>query len=435
MFIMALFSLAVLIAPSLISASYNQRMTLDVDGMPFNFQDFPEDFNAGNSIMHWGNDIIDQDVLNVEHPEIDGSGVYVAILDTGLKSNWRDYFPEERIVEEWGRSFIDQGVMQAVTSGFYKSNIVESNDFLGEHPHGTHVTSTVIGFGMGGAYIQGVAPNANIIPVKVLDYYPGIGATFGTSEAVAAGIDYITDLALANPDSRFVISMSLGSLSPIDPVEEAAVDRAISAGVIVVASAGNSGTDGMGSPGSYAPVISVGASGLASYTPQYGYSGEWMRSSWWVRDVPEDNVAVSYVAGFSSRERNDLWAQELDIVAPGSWIVGPYPVGPGQAHTPWWAEGSGVYGTYYYVGGTSMAAPHVSGVVALMLQANPTLMQAEVEQLLRSSADVLPFSGSQVVYNPRTGSFYSATWGTDGLNAVGYGLLQADAAVQAALDA
>ena len=437
----------ILLVIGIVPIAYSQvgyvANTSDVQGKPLNFQDFPEAFDQYTALMAWDLDIIDIDKLQEVHPEITGEGVYVAVLDTGLVKNWRDYFPEERIKTEWGRSFIDVGVMRAVKTGEYKPIIVESRDFTGDDPHGTHVTSTIIGYCIRGVYIQGVAPHATIIPVKVLETYEGLKATFGTFLAVAAGINYVTDLALAHPESRFVISMSLGALVPIDasPELREAIDRAIAAGVVVVAAAGNAGTDGMAAPGSYAPVISVGASGWASYTEKYGYNGEWyvdgeLTGGWWLQDVPEDNVYVSYITDFSGRENPSLgWAQELDVVAPGSWIVGPYPVGPGQSHLPWWSKGKGygVGGQYYFVGGTSMATPHVSGVVALILQANPNLTPAEVEAIIRDAADPLPFKGKAKVFNIFTHEFELITWGYDGLNAVGYGLLQADTAVELAM--
>lgn len=426
--------------PAFSFSGYTVNTTSNYQGIPLNFQDFPESFDQYTSLMAWDLDIIDIDQFTYEYPEINGEGVYVAVLDTGLVANWRDYFPEERIKTEWGRGFVDKGVMSAIKSGKYTPNVLESRNFLGVHPHGTHVTSTIIGYSFSGTPVLGVAPMATIIPVKVLETYQGIGDNFGTSYAVAAGIDYITDLAIANPGSRFIISMSLGSLSPIDDVEKAAVDRAIENGVVVVAAAGNYGTDGMDSPGSYAPVISVGASGWASFTSNYGYNGEWLitypdgvyvSNSWWWQDVPEDNTNVTYVGDFSGRENPLLgWDQELDILAPGTWVVGPYPQGNGMSHLPWWANGNGpAGGTYYFVGGTSMATPHVSGVVALMLQLNPTLTPGEVEAILKDTADPIPFAGGQFVYDPNIGMQW-ITWGFDGLDAVGSGLLQADAVVQ-----
>ena len=437
-----------LVIPTNTGVYMESRTTLDYQGFPVNFQDFPDAFTSDNSIVAW-----DDDMIDVEKVSFTGDSVYVAVLDTGLKRNWRDYFPEENIVTEWGRSFIDEGIMKGVKTGNFVSHVVESRDFTGEHPHGTFVISNIIGFSMNGTYIAGIAPNAKIIPVKVLEVYNGLHDVYATDEAIAAGIYYVADLAKSHPDSRFVISMSIGDPVPISEVQKNAIDYAISQNVIVVAAAGNEGVNGMLSPASYAPVISVGLSGWASYTEKYGWTGEWVQeidgdiyfdSSFWVRDVPEDNAYLTYISDFSSRERSDLWPQELDIIAPGSFVLGPFPFAPGQSHLPWWSngKGNGVAEQYWFLSGTSLACPHVSAVAALMLQANPSLTQAEVESLLRSSADPLPFSGSQKVLqidpntgsiDPNTGSINYVTWGFDGYNAVGYGLLQADSAVEAAL--
>ncbi|NHJ06062.1 MAG: hypothetical protein EAX90_14635 [Candidatus Heimdallarchaeota archaeon] len=432
--------LLIAIFPTFAAISFTSYSVNSVNGLngPINFQDFP-DYYDSSSRMAWDLDIIDKDKVLESHPEVTGEGVYVAVLDTGLVANWKDYFPEERIKTEWGRGFVDRGVMSAIRTDEnaaeekYIPHVVETVNFIADHPHGTHVTSTIIGYTINGIPVQGVAPLATIIPVKVLETYSGLQENFGTDYAIAAGIDYVTGLAIENPESRFIISMSLGSLSLISEVEQEAVDNAIANGVVIVASAGNEGTLGMGSPGSYAPIISVGASGWSSYTDIYGYQGEFI-GSWWASDVPEDNVYVSYICDFSSRVNPDLgWDQELDIIAPGSWVVGPYPQGVGQSRLPWWASGNGygLPGQYYYVGGTSMAAPHVTGVVALMLQINPDLTAAEVESILRLTADQIPFVGSAEVFDPDPEiGWQTITWGYDGLNAVGYGLLQADAVVE-----
>jgi len=139
--------------------------------------------------------------------------------------------------------------------------------------------------------------------------------------------------------------------------------------------------------------------------------------------VPEEGLAdLTYVCTFSSRE---LPGQDLDVLAPGSWVVGPY-LNQGAARPPYWANG--VPGQYYYLGGTSMASPHVAGTVALMLQVNPSLTAAEIEEILESTA--VPISaGSAAVYLPGATETTLIEWGAD---AVGSGLLQADAAVEAA---
>src|SRR5690606_9979773 len=106
-------------------------------------------------------------------------------------------------------------------------------------------------------------------------------------------------------------------------VEQAAIDYAIAQGVIIVASAGNSGEAGMGYPGAYEPVISVAASGwIGEWYPPAG--GAW----WYSVDVAEPtNPNHFYITDFSSRE---LPGQHLDVAAPGSWIVGPYKLNSGN---------------------------------------------------------------------------------------------------------
>jgi subtilisin family serine protease len=229
--------------------------------------------------------------------------------------------------------------------------------------HGTHVTSTILGYSFYGAQINGVAPMAKVIPVKVLG-----NSGWGWSSTIAEGIVYIADLDLGLGVPK-VINMSLGG-PVLDAVEQAAIDYAISQGVIIVASAGNEGTAGMGYPGAYAPVISVAA---------LGWDKEWTAEGWWLSlDVPDPNPeAEFYIADFSSRA---LAGQDLDVSAPGSWVVGPYQLQQGKI-------------SYYYLGGSSMASPHVAGIVALMVEKYPALSAAQAESILESTAVLIPGFG------------------------------------------
>ncbi len=351
------------------------------------------DFSAGLST--W-----DLDAINVTDygfnraVSFDGTGVYVAVLDTGLVDSWRQYFPQERIAEQYARSF---------SGGGGDTGTVSSQPNKWEHDqdsHGTHVTSTILGYAYpGGVNINGVAPNATVIPVKVLNQNGS-----GWSSVIARGIVYVGDLKAGElAGSPVVINMSLGG-SRLDPLEKAAIDYAIDKGVIIVASAGNSGAAGMGYPGAYAPVISVAAS---------GWTGEWTKPGWWYSNVADPTDPASfYIAEFSSRQRA---GQDLDVAAPGTWIVGPYQVNSGQ--TSW-----------YYLGGTSMASPHVAGVVALMAQAHPKLTAADAESILEKTA--IPLGAGCRNVTGSNGSVAEICWGA---NATGAGLVDAQQAIAAAL--
>jgi subtilisin family serine protease len=347
------------------------------------------DFSAGMNT--W-----DLDAINVTNfgstsrqVAFDGSGVYVAILDTGLVSNWRYYFPADRIATQFAISFGGGGGevgMVSTQPGKWERD---------QNSHGTHVTSTILGYNMAGTQVNGVAPKATVIPVKVLNQNGS-----GWSSVIARGITYVTDLKVAGNlgTNPVVINMSLGGPA-LDAMEKAAIDYAVDHGVIIVASAGNEGTAGMGYPGAYAPVISVAAS---------GWVGEWTATQWWhTLDVLETGAENFYITDFSSRQLAD---QELDVAAPGSWVVGPYQTN-GQI-------------SYYYLGGTSMASPHVAGIVALMIQKDHTLSAAQAETILKNSVIPLP-QGCRTV-NDGSGNMVDYCWGAD---ATGAGLITADAAL------
>ena len=323
----------------------------------------------------------------------DGRGVYVAVIDTGLLDSWRQYFPEQRIATQYAIAFSGGGGEVGNVS------TVPNQWEHDQNSHGTHVTSTILGFNMGTRVVNGVAPLATVIPIKVLGQNGS-----GWSSRTAAAIVYVTNLARGPlAGSPVVINMSLGG-PDLDAAEKAAIDYAVANGVVVVASAGNEGEAGMGYPGAYEPVIAVAAS---------GWTGEWTPdSAWWrTKDVAEPTRARDfYITDFSSREKP---GQDLDVAAPGSWVVGPYQTQSGNA-------------SYYFLGGTSMASPHVAGIAALMLQKNPTLGQAEVDRILEQTA--IPLSaGCRDIVDPDRGPI-QICWGAD---ATGAGLTTADAAVAA----
>ena len=331
-----------------------------------------------------------------------GEGIYVAVLDTGLLEQWRFFFTnpltgECRIKAEWGKGFTHDIWWDPDIGDFVIGPLRDDRGFI-THPfrgsgHGTHVTSTIIGYRFSTAtadmWIRGVAPHVWIIPVLVLDAweveYPGGVARFtgGTDEMVAAGILYVAWLA-ETYNVKIIINMSLGGTEPA-PLIEDAINYAISKGVIIVAAAGNSGLEGMDWPGAYPQVISAAAG---------GWTEQWItkppQTRWWLNDVPEKlntkdywgNNWQIYLEEFSSRPNPELgqfW-KDLDVCTPGASIVGPY-----KRYFSYTVA-------YYYVWGTSMATPHVSAIAALVAEQYPSFNQFDMELVLKKAAVRLPLA-------------------------------------------
>ena len=363
--------------------------------------------NFANGFATW-----DQDAVNVVNVRsagrtvaFDGTGVYVAILDTGLLPTWRQYFPQERIATQYAKAFGG--------GGQDNGNVPELPNKWEDDTdsHGTHVTSAVLGYSLGATPINGTAPMATVIPVKVLNQNGS-----GWSSTIARGILYVAHLKtdVLPASTPVVVNMSLGG-PDLDPLEKAAIDQAIAAGVVIVASAGNSGPTGaMGYPGAYGPVISVASA---------GYVNEWVSTphtnDWWNTQNPADptDPAEYYISDFSALRTG---TQDLDVAAPGSWTVGPYQVNQSNAIS------------YFFLGGTSMASPHVAGIVALMLQKNPTLgvaasaRAAKAEDILTTTAIQIPDVDQQVRPEPGAALETPPSWDQ---NRSGSGLATADAAL------
>jgi len=347
--------------------------------------------NLADGLSTWNLDAVNVTDFWFDNRKVpyDGTGVYVAVLDSGLLDNWRQYFPQERIATEYAICFGGGGMERGHVST--QPNKWEHD----QDSHGTHVTSTILGYSFNGLPINGVAPMATIIPVKVLNQ-----TGWGWSSVIARGIVYVADLKATDlAGYPVVINMSLGG-PEMDAVEKAAIDYAIAQGVIIVASAGNRGEAGMGYPAAYPPVISVAAS---------GWIYEWTYPGWWYGNVAEPtNPDDFYIASFSSRK---VSGQDLDVTAPGSWVVGPYQLQSGRTD-------------YFYLGGTSMASPHVAGIVSLMAQKYPALTATQAESILESTAiSLLP--GSRTILTP-WGTLENPSWGAD---ATGSGLVDADLAL------
>jgi serine protease AprX len=291
----------------------------------------------------------------------DGSGIGVAVVDSGISQH----------------TALDSRVIAHVN--FVSWEGPTNGDPYG---HGTHVAGIIGGNTTAAKYVTpafagGSAPGVNLIDVRVLGAN-GVGYT----SDVIAGIDW----AVANR-ARYgirVINLSLGHAvsepAAIDPLCQA-VARAVEAGVVVVASAGNYGVTSTGAP-VLGGITSPGNSPFAITVGAIDTAGTVTRS--------DDTVAA-----YSSKgpTKYDL-AVKPDVVAPGTRIVALEAQGSylSRNYPSWHIAGSGK-NAYFRLTGTSMATAVVSGGVALLLDANPYMTPGQMKIALQMGASYMPQAG------------------------------------------
>jgi serine protease AprX len=291
-------------------------------------------------------------------PGVTGKGVGVAVIDSGISAGHTAL--KNKIVAS--RSFVPGDASTADAFG-----------------HGTHVAGIIAGVpnSLTSLYSGGIAPGAHLVNVRVL----GANGAGYTSDVIR-GIDWVVE-------NRWrynirVINLSLGhpvmEPSATDPLCEA-VRRAVSAGIVVVAAAGNAGRSDTGipilggiiSPGNSPYAITVGA------LDTMGTSGR-----------GDDKVA-----SYSSRGPTKYdFAVKPDVAAPGTRVVSLealnayLPITYPQLHRAGYGNNA-----YMQLSGTSMSTPIVSGAVALVLQGTSGLAPAQVKMALQSGATYMPDGG------------------------------------------
>jgi subtilisin family serine protease len=261
-----------------------------------------------------------------------GAGVTVAVVDSGTRLDHPDLAPNiwTNFGEVPGNGVDDDhnGLVDDV-HGADLTTTAAQQDLSDANGHGTHVAG-IIAAAADGRGVVGVAPKAKIMTVRVLNAQ---GA--GTTGGLADGIRY----AAAN--GARIVNLSLESDAP-DPRVDEAIAAAAAANVLVVAAAGNDGRDLDSQPADPAAIPAPNLVGVAATTPEDGRG----------------------IASFSNYGQ-----LTVPLAAPGEAILS-------TSNT----------GGYVDESGTSMAAPMVSGVAALMASANPRLTAADLRALLLQNA-------------------------------------------------
>tara|TARA_B100001093_G_scaffold180145_1_gene172740 strand:- start:4226 stop:9154 length:4929 start_codon:yes stop_codon:yes gene_type:complete len=347
-----------------------------------------------------------------------GDGIVVAVLDTGVDNeheSLNDFDDQSDEPDEDPLSYNDHKWVAGYDATSSASNPDGSQDPDDGNGHGTHVAGSAVGTGDSSRIHMGTAPGAYLVDIKVLTDAGGTN-----SQASLNGIQWLinnqnTDWG-HNSSTRGiqVASMSFGSASsPLDNEnqgdngsgsEARLVNDAVNASIVCVVAMGNDGTNRVPSPASADRAISVGAA-----TDR----GNINRTN--------DNVADYSNTGPRLDDNDDDEWDELkpDITAYGSDIMSATAQTgtsfPGQPAKP--LAGS----DYDSKDGTSMATPIASGIVALMLQADPSLEPQEVKDILRNSSEA---RGS--ASEPSVSDRWNDEWG--------FGLIDASCAIDMVLE-
>jgi serine protease len=287
-----------------------------------------------------------------------GSGAVVAVLDTGFTNHsdlaaniipGYDFINDVTVANDGnGRDADAHDPGDWAPAGACDAGSAAENSSW----HGTHVAGTVAAVTNNAKGVAGTAYGAKVMPVRVLGRCGGydsdiIDAITWASGGTVSGVP-------ANPNPAEVISLSLGGAGACSTSEQSAINAAVQRGTTIVVAAGNENANvSTSSPANCKNVIAVGAI-----------------------------TSTGQRASFSN------YGNGVDVAAPGYSILSTINTGtkaPG-------AEG------YAYYSGTSMATPHVSGVVALMqAYATTPLTPAQVEAALKSSARTFPVAPSQPI--------------------------------------
>ncbi|HSS20704.1 MAG TPA: S8 family serine peptidase [Pyrinomonadaceae bacterium] len=306
----------------------------------------------------------DTEVTSANHGQpITGKNVTVAVLDTGIDGTHGDL--SGRVIRN-----VKLADSQSLGVGFrYPINAEGLPNTDTAYGHGTFVAGVIAGNGnqSAGKY-SGVAPGARLV---------GLGAGDASLFYVLDGFDYLlanhTDLGVRVVNCSFSANSVFDTNDPVNIASKMLTD----AGVSVVFSAGNAGPGAHTlNPYAAAPwVISVGATDtqgrLASFSSRGDFGNPLLRPSLVAPGVSIVSLRGSGVSNVTGAE---------GLIGPDSQRLGP-------TELPY----------YTTANGTSFSAPQVTGTIALMLEANPSLTPAQIKDILQRSATPLPpYAGYEV---------------------------------------
>ena len=281
-----------------------------------------------------------------------GSGATVAVIDTGITSHPdldRNVVPGYDFISD-GRAARDGGGRDSNPrdeGDWYAAGECGTAGAAGSSWHGTHVAGTVAAVADSQGVV-GVAPNAKIQPIRVLGKCGGSLSDIADAVVWAAG-GTVAGVP-ANPNPADVINMSLGGSGMCGTTYQNAINAAVSRGVPVVVAAGNENQ----------PAANVRPANC------------------------QNTIVVAASTSQGARASFSNYGSAVDVTAPGANIISTVNNG---ATTPTTA-GHAAYN------GTSMATPHVAGLAALLLAAQPSLTPAQVESTLTSTARSMPVTCS-----------------------------------------
>lgn len=274
--------------------------------------------------------------------------VVVAVVDTGILSGHPDL--AGKLVN--GYDFVRDPQSAQDGDGIDANPEDPANGFGGSSQsfHGTHVSGTVAARGNNRVGVAGSAFGSRVMPIRALGA-GGTGTSYDVDQAVRFAAGLPNDSGIRPQSRADIINLSLGG-APFSQASQDLYNQVRAAGVMVVAAAGNQASTAPTYPAAYQGVISVSAVDVQRRLTTYTNTGS--------------TIDVAAPGGDNS----------VDINGDG------YP--DGVLSTSGSISGSSLSFAYTFLNGTSMAAPHVAGVLALMKSVNPQLTPADIDALLSS---------------------------------------------------